>query len=122
MGDLTQKAHFARGDRKRPGGYGCCGASCDNATNATSPAPGLRRRGRPVGRGLAERGLLMAAVAADRHLLLGLLALQTGLIQQAQLVAAFHAWTCDRSRSLADHLVAQGHLNAAQRAAVEALA
>jgi serine/threonine-protein kinase len=64
----------------------------------------------------------MAAVAADRHLLLGLLALQNGLIQQAQLVAAFHAWTCDKARSLSDHLVALGHLNAAQRAAVEALA
>jgi serine/threonine-protein kinase len=61
-------------------------------------------------------------MAADRHLLFGLLALQTGLIQQAQLVAAFHAWTCDKSRTLADHLVALGHLNAAQRAAVEALA
>ena len=59
---------------------------------------------------------------ADRHLLLGLLALQTGLIQQAQLVAAFHAWTCDKSRSLADHLVALGHLDAARRSALEALA
>jgi hypothetical protein len=47
-------------------------------------------------------------MTADRHLLLGLLALQTGLIQQAQLVAAFHAWTCDKSRSLADQLVALG--------------
>ena len=44
------------------------------------------------------------------------------MIQQAQLVAAFHAWTCDKSRSLADHLIALGHLNAAQRAAIEALA
>ena len=35
----------------------------------------------------------MAAIAADRHLLLGLLALQNGLIDQAQLVAAFQAWT-----------------------------
>ncbi len=59
---------------------------------------------------------------ADRHLLLGLLALQTGLIQKAQLVAAFHAWTCDKSRSLADHLVALGHLDAARRSALEALA
>ena len=42
-------------------------------------------------------------MAADRHLLFGLLALQTGLIHQAQLVAAFQAWTCDKSRSLADH-------------------
>jgi hypothetical protein len=61
-------------------------------------------------------------MTADRHLLLGLLALQTGLIQQAQLVAAFHAWTCDKSRSLADHLVALGHLDAARRRALEALA
>src|SRR5262249_12920665 len=61
-------------------------------------------------------------MTADRHLLLGLLALQTGLIQQAQLVAAFHAWTCDKSRSLADHLVALGHLDAVRRSALEALA
>jgi serine/threonine-protein kinase len=43
------------------------------------------------------------------------------LIDQTKLVAAFHAWTLDKSRSLADHLVALGHLNAAQRAAIEAL-
>jgi eukaryotic-like serine/threonine-protein kinase len=61
-------------------------------------------------------------MAAERDLLVGLLALQTGLIQQAQLVAAFHAWTCDKSRSLADHLIALWHLNHAQRVAVEALA
>src|SRR5262249_48966656 len=43
-------------------------------------------------------------------------------IQQAQLVAAFHAWTCEKARSLADHLVALGHLSPAQRSVVEALA
>src|SRR5262245_44615373 len=62
------------------------------------------------------------AAETDRHLLFGLLALQTGLIQQAQLVAAFHAWTCDKSRPLGDHLIELGYLNAAQRAAIEALA
>ena len=61
-------------------------------------------------------------MTADDHLLFGLLALQTGLIRQEQLVAAFHAWTGDKSRPLADHLIALGHLNAAQRSAVEALA
>jgi tRNA A-37 threonylcarbamoyl transferase component Bud32 len=61
-------------------------------------------------------------MAADRHLLFGLLALQTGLIQQAQLVAAFHAWIGDKARPLADHLIALGHLNPAQRSVVEALA
>jgi serine/threonine-protein kinase len=64
----------------------------------------------------------MAAEAADGNLLFGLLALQNGLIQQAQLVAAFHAWTCDKAHLLAEHLVALGHLSAAQRAAIEALA
>src|SRR5262249_28836456 len=57
-----------------------------------------------------------------RHLLLGLLALQTGLIDQAALVAAFHAWTQDKARSLADHLVALGHLDAAHRPLLEGLA
>ena len=61
-------------------------------------------------------------MAADRHLLFGLLALQTGLVRKAQLVAAFRAWIHDKSRTLADHLIALGHVNPAQRAAVEALA
>jgi serine/threonine-protein kinase len=60
-------------------------------------------------------------MAADAHLLFGLIALQNGLIQQSQLVAAFHAWSCDKSRSLADQLVRQGDLDADDRAAVEAL-
>jgi serine/threonine-protein kinase len=64
----------------------------------------------------------MAAITADRHLLLGLLALQNGLIQPTHLVSAFHAWTSDKSRSLADHLIALGHLGTAQRAVIEALA
>jgi serine/threonine-protein kinase len=59
---------------------------------------------------------------ADRHLLFGLLALQNGLIQQAQLVAAFQAWTGDKSRPLSDHIVALGHLSPAQRSVIEALA
>lgn len=43
-----------------------------------------------------------------RDLLFGLLALQNGLVDQADLVAAFHAWTRDKGRPLADHLVALG--------------
>jgi hypothetical protein len=42
----------------------------------------------------------MAAVTADRELLFGLLALQNGLIKQAQLLAAFQAWTLERSKGL----------------------
>ena len=64
----------------------------------------------------------MAAIAAESDLLFGLLALQNGLIDQVQLVAAFQAWTRDKDRALADHLTALGHLNDAQRAVVEAMA
>jgi serine/threonine protein kinase len=60
-------------------------------------------------------------MAADRNLLFGLLALQNGLIDQGQLVAAFQAWTLDKSRSLADHLEARGDLDLDDRRAVEAL-
>src|SRR5690242_14083460 len=63
----------------------------------------------------------MAAIAADRDLLFGLLALQNGLINQVQLVAAFQAWTLDKARALADHLVGRGDLDADDRSAVEAL-
>src|SRR6185312_14793251 len=59
--------------------------------------------------------------AADRHLLFGLLALQNGLIDQVQLVAAFQAWTRDKARSLADLLVARGDLDADDRSAVDVL-
>ena len=41
----------------------------------------------------------------SRDLLFGLLALQNGLIDQGALFAAFAAWTRDKGRSLADHLV-----------------
>jgi tetratricopeptide (TPR) repeat protein len=59
--------------------------------------------------------------AADRHMLFGLLALQNGIINQGQLVAAFQAWTLDKSKSLADHLQARGNLKGATRALVEGL-
>jgi serine/threonine-protein kinase len=59
--------------------------------------------------------------AADRDLLFGLLALQNGLIDQGQLVAAFQAWTRDRARPLAEHLVARGDLDPDQRSIVEAM-
>jgi len=61
------------------------------------------------------------AVDAEPHLLFGLLALQNGLIDQAHLVAAFQAWTRDKSRPLAEHLVAMGHLDADDKPAVELL-
>jgi hypothetical protein len=42
---------------------------------------------------------------APRDLLFGLLALQNGMVSQAQLVAAFGAWTLARDRPMADVLV-----------------
>ena len=58
----------------------------------------------------------------SRDLLFGLLALQNGLIDQGALITAFAAWMRDKARSLADHLVELGHLDAPRRAAVEAIA
>ena len=39
-------------------------------------------------------------MAADHHLLFGLLALQNGVINQAQLLHGFQAWTLDKAKSL----------------------
>ena len=63
----------------------------------------------------------MAALAADRNLLFGLIALQNGLIVQDQLLGAFRAWTLDKAHDLADHLVGRGDLDSDQRAGVEAM-
>ncbi len=60
-------------------------------------------------------------MAADLNLLFGLLALQNSVINQAQLVLAFQAWTLDKSMRLADHLEAQGVLTSRKRALLEGL-
>jgi len=57
----------------------------------------------------------------DRDLLFGLVALQNGLIDHVQLVAGFQAWTRDRSRSLADYLLAGGALDDEQRSLLDGL-
>jgi hypothetical protein len=62
------------------------------------------------------------AETAERHLLFGIIALQVGLIDQAQLVAAFQAWARDKNRPLAEHLAASGAIDVADRLAVEGLA
>jgi hypothetical protein len=58
---------------------------------------------------------------AANDLLFGVLALQNGLIDPAQLVAAFQAWTRGKGRPLAEHFAARGDLDADQRAGVEAM-
>ena len=60
-------------------------------------------------------------MTVDRNLLFGLLALQNGVINQAELVLGFQAWTLDKSRCLADHLEARGDLTRAKRTLLEGL-
>ena len=57
----------------------------------------------------------------SRDLLFGLFALQNGLIDQVQLVAAFETWTRVKGRALADHLIDRGDLDADQRGVIEAM-
>jgi serine/threonine-protein kinase len=64
----------------------------------------------------------MAKADADRNLLFGLLALQTGLINQAALLVAFHAWTQAKNRRLAEILVEQGALDGDGQELILALA
>ena len=59
--------------------------------------------------------------SAENDLMFGLIALQVGLIDQSKLVAAFQAWTLDRSRPLAAHLIVRGDIDGDDRAAILAL-
>ena len=60
--------------------------------------------------------------ATNRDLLIGLLALQNGLVDQDVLILAFRAWTRDKSRRIADILAAQGVIDAGERDLLEGLA
>jgi eukaryotic-like serine/threonine-protein kinase len=75
------------------------------------------RQGQPAG----ELTIMPCPLDPSRDLLFGLLALQTGLINQAQLVAAFHAWTQARDRRMAEILAEQGALSAPCVTLVEGL-
>ena len=56
-----------------------------------------------------------------RDLLFGLLALQNGMVNRPELVAAFGAWTSSPGRSMADLLVEHGALTAPRRTLLDAL-
>lgn len=58
---------------------------------------------------------------AHRQLLLGLLALQNGFVNQAQLVAAFGVWSLDKSRLLDEILAEQKALDPSARSLLSAL-
>jgi hypothetical protein len=64
---------------------------------------------------------MLHATDASRDLLFGMFALQNDLIDQSALVGAFHVWTHDKNRPLADYLVSRGDLDADERGLVEAL-
>ncbi len=63
----------------------------------------------------------MPESSTHANLIFGLLALQTGLIQQQQLLAALRSWSQDKSRCLADHLQSLGYLDAPRRSAIKRL-
>jgi len=58
---------------------------------------------------------------SDHNLLFGILALQLDFVSRDQLITGMHAWVLDKSRSLAEILVAQSHLLPDRRALMEAL-
>jgi serine/threonine-protein kinase len=64
---------------------------------------------------------LVSQSECAHDLLFGLLALQNGLISQAQLVAGFQAWTLGKKQPLADYLITAGGLDADARSAIEAM-
>src|SRR5262249_30284726 len=57
----------------------------------------------------------------DRHLLLGVLALQLGFITRDAFVAAMNAWVRHKARPLGSSLIEQGALTGARRELLESL-
>ena len=64
----------------------------------------------------------MATVDAERNLLFGALAVQTGLINQTSLTSAYRVRADDKEKDLAQVLVDQGALDAETKILIEALA
>jgi serine/threonine-protein kinase len=64
---------------------------------------------------------MVAKVDAERDLLFGILALQNGLIEQADFIAAFQCWTKERSRPMGQVLVDRGALNPTDRTMLDGL-
>jgi serine/threonine-protein kinase len=63
----------------------------------------------------------MAMVESERNLLFGILALQNGLIDQPDLIAAFQRWSTERVRPMSQILVERGALTDGDRAMLEGL-
>ena len=63
----------------------------------------------------------MAQAPVEANLLFGILAMQVGLIDQADLLDAFRRWSRDKSRPLAEVLVERGGLTVEDRLTLEGL-
>jgi serine/threonine-protein kinase len=63
----------------------------------------------------------MGTIESERNLLFGILALQNGLIDQPDLIAAFQGWSKERSRPMAQFLVERGALSEDDRAMLDGL-
>jgi serine/threonine-protein kinase len=63
----------------------------------------------------------MATFESDQNLLFGILALQNGLIEQPDLIAAFQCWSLERSRPMSQTLVERGALTEDDRAMLDGL-
>ncbi len=63
----------------------------------------------------------MATADPDRNLLFGILALQNGLIDQPDLIAAFQCWSKERRRPMAQILVERGALTGDDQVMLEGL-
>ena len=95
---LFDRCVLFRGESSKQGGAACPDQPWDNPIGPATLAGAPGRRGPDAHPPLPalQEACPMAATAADRNLLFGLLALQNGLIDQGQLVAAFQAWTLDK--------------------------
>jgi serine/threonine protein kinase len=102
-----------RGERPEPAEYN--GRFPTEFAAIASAFTATRARGRAV----AQRAL--SRPDTGRDLLFGLIALQNGLVEQDELVAAFRAWTRDKARPLAAHLAERAGLDGDDLLAVEAL-
>jgi eukaryotic-like serine/threonine-protein kinase len=105
-------ARRQRGEQPEPREYRDRFAGADPAIASAFAASPLRSVARPR---------RLGGVDAGRDMLFGLLGLQTGLINQASLLVAFHTWTQSKDRPLAEILVAQGAVDGSHRALLDGL-
>src|SRR6202022_4320929 len=71
--------------------------------------------------GIFLKGHDMQKPGAERDLLFGILALQVGLVEQADLIAAFQTWSKDKSRPLEQVLVERGAMTDDDRVMLDGL-